>query len=87
MLERGESGKIISMDIIFDNITFNVKKELIIRKLFLKNNKMLKSANCVFQSIYNKENLGENSLKNAFISLKKMNLQTTCLFILMKLKQ
>lgn len=71
VLERGESGKIISMDIIFDNITFNVKKELIIRKLFLKNNKMLKSANCVFQSIYNKENLGENSLKNAFYQFEK----------------
>lgn len=71
VLERGESGKIISMNIVFDNITFNVKKELIIRKLFIKNNKMLKSANCVFQFIYNKENLIENNIKNTFYQFEK----------------
>ena len=71
VFERGESGKIISMNIVFDNITFNVKKELIIRKLFIKNNKMLKSANCVFQFIYNKENLIENNIKNTFYQFEK----------------
>ena len=71
VLERGESGKIISMDIVFDNITFNVKKELIIRKLFIKNNQMLKSANCVFQFIYNKENLDDNNLKTSFYQFEK----------------
>ena len=76
VLERGESGKIISMNIVFDNITFNVKKELIIRKLFIKNNKMLKSANCVFQFIYSKENLGDNNLKNSFYQFEKDEYKT-----------
>ena len=71
VLERGESGKIISMNIVFDNIRFYVKKELLTRTVFIKNNKMLKSANCVFQFIYNKENLIENNIKNTFYQFEK----------------
>ena len=69
--ERGESGKIISLDIVFDNITFNVKKELIIRKLFIKNNRMLKSANFVLQFVYDKDKLGDKSLKSSYYQFEK----------------
>lgn len=49
--KRGDSGKIISMDIITDKNTFTVKKELIIRRVFQKNGKPLPSANVVFKGL------------------------------------
>lgn len=47
--KRGESGKIISMEIVTDKNTFVVEKELVIRRLFTKDGKALPSANVVFK--------------------------------------
>ena len=46
---RGESGKIISMEIVTDKNTFVVEKELVIRRMFTKDGKALPSANVVFK--------------------------------------
>lgn len=47
--KRGVSGKIISMDIVTDKGTFTVKKELLIRQIFIKNGSGLSSGNVVFK--------------------------------------
>lgn len=47
--KRGESGKIISMEIVTDKNTFTIEKELIIRRAFTKDGKALPSANVVFK--------------------------------------
>lgn len=47
--QRGESGKIITMEIKTDKNVFTVGKELIIRRLFTKDGKALPSANVVFK--------------------------------------
>lgn len=49
VLKRGESGKIIELEVEFENVKFKIKKELIIRKVFINNNKMLPSANLIFE--------------------------------------
>lgn len=49
VLKRGVSGKIVSMNIITDKNTFNVQKELVIRRSFCKDGKALPSANIVFE--------------------------------------
>ena len=60
VLQRGKSGKIVKMSIIGDKNVFMVEKELVIRKLFLKDGKILPSANVVFDSIYDEDgNLAE----------------------------
>ena len=46
--KRGESGKIVAMTVVTDKNEFTVYKELIIRKVFLYNNKILPSANAFF---------------------------------------
>lgn len=46
--KRGVSGKVMSIDIITDKGTFNVQKELVIRRVFTKSGKALPSANIVF---------------------------------------
>ena len=48
VLKRGNSGKIVSMQIITDKEKFTVEKELTIRRLFKNNGKALPSANAVF---------------------------------------
>jgi SpoIID/LytB domain protein len=45
--ERGESGKIMFIDIITENGTYTIAKELVIRRIFKKNGKALPSANFV----------------------------------------
>ncbi len=46
---RGESGKIIEMDIVTKSQTYKVFKELVIRRLLTNNGKALPSANVVFE--------------------------------------
>lgn len=50
---RGKSGKIISLEIITDKVSFNVSKELVIRRLFTKNGKALPSANFIIDTTQN----------------------------------
>lgn len=51
--KRGESGKIMNLDIITDKGTFNISKELVIRRLFTKNGKAMPSANFVVDTLQN----------------------------------
>ena len=48
VVKRGVSGKAMSIDIVTDKNTFNVQKELVIRRTFKKDNKAMPSANVVF---------------------------------------
>lgn len=56
VVKRGESGKIISMEIITDKTKFFVEKELTIRRLFKMNGKALPSANVIFEQEFDKDN-------------------------------
>lgn len=47
--KRGDSGKIISMELVTDKNTFTIEKELVIRRIFTKDGKALPSANVVFR--------------------------------------
>ena len=49
VIRRGNSGKIIYMDIVTTEGKFRVSKELVIRRLFTKDGKALPSANVVFK--------------------------------------
>lgn len=51
--KRGNSGKIIELQIVTDEGTYTVQKELIIRRLFTNKGKALPSANVVFEHEYN----------------------------------
>lgn len=51
--KRGESGKIIELQIITDDKTYTVQKELVIRRLLTNQGKALPSANIVFEHEYN----------------------------------
>lgn len=48
VLDRGNSGKIIKLEIETENQTYTVEKELVIRRLFTNKGKALPSANVVF---------------------------------------
>lgn len=50
VVRRGNSGKIIYLDIITTEGRYRVEKELVIRRLFTKDGKALPSANVVFRS-------------------------------------
>ena len=50
VIRRGNSGKIIYLDIITSDGKYRVEKELVIRRLFTKDGKALPSANVVFRS-------------------------------------
>lgn len=52
IISRGVSGKIISLEIQTDKGNFTVRKELVIRKIFQKNGKMLNSANIIVKNSY-----------------------------------
>ena len=54
--QRGESGKIVFMEIETDKKIYTVSKELVIRRLFTKDGKALPSANVVFK--YEKDEKG-----------------------------
>ena len=51
VLKRGDSGKIIEMEIITSEKTYKIQKELVIRRLITKDSKALPSANVVFENI------------------------------------
>ena len=53
--KRGESGKIIELEIITKTQTYKVYKELVIRRLFTNNGKALPSANVVFEPQYDND--------------------------------
>ena len=53
VIKRGNSGKIILMEIVTDKNTFTVAKELVIRRIFQKEGKALPSANVVFKTTGN----------------------------------
>lgn len=50
VLRRGDSGKIIEMEIVTRSQTFKVFKELVVRRLMTKDGKALPSANVVFEN-------------------------------------
>lgn len=50
VVRRGDSGKIIEMEIVTNSQTYKVYKELVIRRLLKKDGKALPSANLVFES-------------------------------------
>lgn len=51
VLKRGDSGKIMEMEIVTRSQTYKVFKELVIRRIFTKNGKALPSANVVFENV------------------------------------
>ena len=56
VIRRGDSGKIIEMEIITDAQKYRVFKELVIRRLLTKDGKALPSANVVFENIKDENN-------------------------------
>lgn len=54
-ISRGESGKLIDIEIKTTKGTFDIQKELVIRRVFQKNNISLPSANVVFDFVNNEE--------------------------------
>ena len=60
-ISRGESGKLIDVEIKTTKGTFDVQKELVIRRVFQKNNISLPSANAVFDFV-NEEETGETKI-------------------------
>lgn len=50
VVRRGDSGKIMEMEIVTQNQTYKVYKELVIRRLLIKDGKTLPSANIVFEN-------------------------------------
>ncbi len=52
VLKRGDSGKIIEMEIVTRSQTYKVYKELVVRRLITKDGKALPSANVVFENEY-----------------------------------
>lgn len=53
--KRGVSGKVIELDIITEDRTYKVYKELVIRRLLTKDGKALPSANIVFENAQDDE--------------------------------
>ena len=60
-ISRGESGKLIDIEIKTTKGTFDIQKELVIRRVFQKNNISLPSANVVFDFV-NDEETGETKV-------------------------
>lgn len=50
VLKRGDSGKIVEMEIVTRSQTYKVFKELVIRRLMTNNGKAMPSANVVFEN-------------------------------------
>ena len=55
VLKRGDSGKIIKLEIQTDNGNYTVEKELVIRRLLTNHGKTLPSANVVFEHEYDED--------------------------------
>lgn len=52
---RGESGKVMELEIITDNGSYHVFKELVVRRLLTKDGVSLPSANVVFENLYDSD--------------------------------
>lgn len=50
VIRRGDSGKIIEMEVVTKSQTYKVYKELVVRRLITKDGKALPSANVVFEN-------------------------------------
>lgn len=55
VLKRGNSGKIIEMEIVTSDKNYKIYKELVIRRLITKDGKALPSANVVFDNIIDED--------------------------------
>lgn len=55
VVRRGDSGKIVEMEIVTQSQTYKVYKELVIRRLLTKNGSALPSANVVFENAQDDE--------------------------------
>lgn len=64
VLKRGDSGKIIEMEVVTTDRTYKIWKELVIRRTFVNQGKALPSANVVFENI--KDENGNLVSINAF---------------------
>ena len=53
--QRGNSGKIIELEIVTESTTYKVQKELVIRRLITNQGKALPSANIVFEHEYDED--------------------------------
>lgn len=62
--KRGESGKIVELDIVTTSGTYKVYKELVIRRLITKEGKALPSANVIFEPQFDED--GKLTLIKAF---------------------
>lgn len=51
VVRRGDSGKIMEMEVVTDSRTYKIYKELVVRRLITKDGKALPSANVVFDNI------------------------------------
>ena len=52
VLRRGDSGKIIEMEVVTKDQNYKIWKELVIRRLLVNQGKALPSANVVFEHVY-----------------------------------
>ena len=52
VLRRGDSGKIIEMEVVTKDKNYKIWKELVIRRLLVNQGKALPSANVVFEHVY-----------------------------------
>lgn len=57
VLKRGDSGKIVEMEIVTRSQTYKVFKELVVRRLMTNKGKALPSANVVFDNIYDENGI------------------------------
>ncbi len=55
VIKRGESGKVIELEIITQSKTYKIFKELVIRRLLTKDGKALPSANVIFENAQDNE--------------------------------
>ncbi len=55
VIRRGDSGKIIEMEVVTRSQKYKIFKELVVRRLLTKDGKALPSANVVFENNYDEE--------------------------------
>ena len=55
VIRRGESGKIVEMEVVTQSQTYKIYKELVVRRLIKKDGKALPSANVVFENAQDEE--------------------------------
>lgn len=55
VLRRGDSGKIIDMEVVTTTKKYKISKELVVRRLLTKNGSALPSANVVFENVQDEE--------------------------------